>query len=59
MEQLSKKELRQIMVILNCWGEMTPEDIALRQKIEKMIAEYPKTTEITIGGVNATLEICD
>jgi hypothetical protein len=55
-EQFTKRELQQIMVILNSWGDVTPEDCLLRQKVEKMIAEFPKSTEEVIGGIPCTVE---
>ena len=55
-EQFTKKELQQIMVLLNSWGELTDEDSLLRQKVERMIAEFPKSTEETINGIPCTVE---
>ena len=55
-EQFTKKELQQIMVLLNSWGEFTKEDTLLRQKVEKMIAEFPKSTEEVINGIPCTVE---
>jgi hypothetical protein len=56
-EPFTLSELQHIMGVMNSWD--CPECSAIRQKVEKMIAEYPVKplkTQVVIGGHTVTRE---
>jgi hypothetical protein len=57
-EEFTKKELQELMLLLNCFGEPDkPEHCALSIKIERMIEQFPATTQEVIAGHTITREI--
>jgi len=57
-EEFTKKDLQELMGLLNCFGEPDkPEHCALSIKIERMIEQFPATTQEVIAGHMVTREL--